>query len=360
VIPEETAPYLDKESLERGLANRPDSMTEAEALPLMSELGAFYRSMQTGQRGQPAVFQPAGEWSVYIEARREFYLALSAGDGVETWRSLKDFWRNRLGAIVKQYALFESLAAGAEARRRFVELMARDYVIWRHLFGEDPATLAIPPVGNPWGCHFDNVLIAPKALRYHALSTQIRHITSDVPRPVIAEIGAGYGGMAYYLLRGDQPVCYLDFDLPETLVLAAYYLRRTLPHRKVHLCARPEELTPALLQACDVVLAPNWGIRSLPGRSVDLFLNTFSLSEMPMPAIAEYLQQIERTCRGYFLHNNMDRPGVINGGSERIPCSRYPIPAGKFKLLSRRYDLFQDRHHGRDGDYRELLYQRIH
>jgi hypothetical protein len=98
---------------------------------------------------------------------------------------------------------------------------------------------------------------------------------------------------------------------------------------------------------------------NLPDNSVDLFLNTFSLSEMPFEVIAEYIRNIERTCRGYFLYNNMDREGVLNRGHERVPCSKYPIPTEHFKQLYKRYDTFQRLHSGRDGDYREVLLQKI-
>jgi hypothetical protein len=75
---------------------------------------------------------------------------------------------------------------------------------------------------------------------------------------------------------------------------------------------------------------------------------------MPYDVIHEYVQQIQRACRGYFLYNNMDRQGVFNGGHERVPSSQYPIPPIAFKTLYKRYDLFQRLHSGRDGDYREF------
>jgi hypothetical protein len=53
-----------------------------------------------------------------------------------------------------------------------------------------------------------------------------------------------------------------------------------------------------------------------------------------------------------FLHNNMDRRGVVNRGHERIPASEYPIDPTIWKRVYRRFDLF----HGHEGDYREFLY----
>lgn len=360
MIRDELLPFLDLAALERGLADHRDDTPETELQPLVQELCAAYRIMADERRHQPRVYHPGGEWAVHVGHQADFHRALYAGDAHAVGCWLRDFWRNDLGPIVKQYASYPRLVADLEARERFAELMARDFAIWSHLFDQPASSLAIPRVGHPWGYYIDDVLIAPKALRYHALATQILQITADRPHPVIAEIGAGYGGAAFFLARDGGRLTYLDFDLPETLIIAAYYLRRALPHHRVRLCPRAADLTPAVLRDGGLVLAPNWAIPALPDRSVDLFLNTFSLSEMPSATIAEYLRHIERGCRGYFLHNNMDRPGVVNAGAERTPCSRYPISPGRFKILYRRYDLFQDRHCGRDGDYREVLYERLH
>jgi putative sugar O-methyltransferase len=355
---EEYAPFVDPQALLRGLEERPDSATDAELAPTVERLCRFYRDLKAAQPKQPEIFQPGGEWRAYLESQAPLYAPFLQGDVPAASRALRNFWRNDYGAIVKQYAGHAQLVKSEEDRTRFTDWMARDYMLWKNLFHADPKELAVPLVGNPWGYYVGDVLIAPKALRYHVLACQIRNLTVDVKRPVVAELGAGYGGTAHFLMRRDAPGAYVDFDLPEVLLIAAYYLTRTLPNRKVTLW-EPGLRLDAALQTSDVVLCPNWEIASLSAASVDVFLNTFSLSEMPLEVIREYLGHIERACRGYFLYNNMDREGVVNRGHERVPCSQYPISPTKFKTLYKRYDLFQERHSGRDGDYREVLLQRI-
>ena len=272
---------------------------------------------------------------------------------------LGNFWRNELGVLVKQYAGHAQLVADEEARRRYAALMAHDLMVWTHLLNADVSELAAPEVGHPWGYLWQGTLIGSKAMRYHALAAQLRSMTGDMARPVVAELGAGYGGLAYYLMRGKEPRTYVDFDLPETLVVAAYYLGKALPHRRVYLHEGGDVDWRRVLGEHDVILMPNWSLGTLPPESVDAFVNTFSLSEMSRPVIEHYLQRIAAASRHYLLHNNMDRAGVVNEGHERIPASRYPLPEGAFKLLYHRYDLFQQKHHGRDGDYREFLYQKV-
>src|SRR5690606_27154679 len=126
-----------------------------------------------------------------------------------------------------------------------------------------------------------------------------------------------YGGMAYHWLKGMENRAYIDFDLPETLAVAAYHLKKALPHRRVYLHDGGPAQWEKLVTDYDVILMPNWSIDELPESSVDVFLNTFSLSEMSKPVIAKYLQCVARATRHYFLHNNMDRAGVFNEGHER-------------------------------------------
>lgn len=352
--------YLSEDALDCGLDDRPDPASDDEIAPVIKGICDLYRNLKVEQVRQNPLYLPGGEWADYLGEQERIYTPFREGDIPGSTALLRNFWRNELGPVVKQYATFEKLRTDKTTRSKFIDLMAYDYMVWLNLLHASPSELAVLPVGNPWGYVLDDVLIAPKALRYHMLASQIRQITSDTRRPVIAEIGAGYGGTAYYLLRGSEQLAYIDFDLPEVLTIAAYYLTRTLPHRRVLFWQPGMTLSISTLIENDVILLPNWMLPALPSASVDLFLNTFSLSEMPFEIITEYIGHIERTCRGYFLYNNMDRGGVFNRGYERVPCSGYPISPDKFKQIYKHYDLFQRLHVGRDGDYREVLLQRIH
>lgn len=354
----EAQSFYDLSALEAGLQPRPLPPVDADEINLLKRVKDSYCSIKRHQPSQPEIYQPAGEWREHVNHRMPHYAAFQ-DDSVERLASLLgNFWRNELGALVKQYAGHTQLVADATKREQYAQWMAYDLMIWTHLFNADVSELAIPEIGHPWGYAWKGTLLGSKALRYHALKTQIIGLTSDLERSVVAEIGAGYGGMAYYLMRDGEPRVYLDFDLPETLAVAAYHLSKALPHRHVYLHDGGPVEWDRVLVNYDVLLMPNWTIDTLPEASVDVFVNTFSLSEMSRPVIEQYLKRVAIATRHYFLHNNMDRPGVVNEGHERTPGSRYPFPSGAFKLLYKHYDLFQQKHSGRDGDYREFLYQR--
>jgi putative sugar O-methyltransferase len=356
----ETEKYFDLAALDAGLL---PLSKEVESGPgndlLLKRLQQFYISNKENQGSQLEIYQPAGEWQEHVNHRMPHYQAFYDDSTDRLNDLLCNFWRNELGVLVKQYAGYKELIGDARQREEYVRLMAYDLMIWSNLFGANVTDLQIPNVGNPWGYLWEGTLIGSKLLRYHTIVTQINGIVADIDRPVIAEIGAGYCGVGYYLMKDDNPCVYINFDLPETLAVGAYYLSKTLPDRSIYLHEGGPIDWSNLLENYDVIMMPNWAIDNLPESSVDVFLNTFSLSEMSKPVIEQYLLKISYACKNYFLHNNMDRENVINEGFKRTPASKYPFPPNTFKCLYKKYDLFIQKHSGRDGDYREYLYQKI-
>lgn len=342
--------------LKRGLASRRHSIPDREHRSIIERVIEAYRAAKRDQPAAPAPYQPQGEWASYLAERREFYDAMHAGHTAAVWAKIETFWRNELGPIVKEYARFEDLADGrADCVERFRSGIVRNFQIWKDIVGRPTTELVVPDIGNPWGLIIEGQLVVPKATRFHTHAIMIRHILSGVPKPVVADIGGGYGGIAYYLLRDGDGMTYVDYDLPETLSLASYYLLACFPDRKCLLYGEGDLTDTTTMQAFDIVLLPNYALQHLGERSVDMFLNTFSLSEVPRITLEEYLRRIQHAVRHYFLHNNMDRVGVINRGYERIPASAFPIDSAVLKLIYKHFDLF----HGQQGDYKEFLYERI-
>lgn len=344
----------EDQNLRLGLEARVDS-NERNDIDIVVRLAEFYTALKQGQQDLPEVYLPGGEWKVYIETRQPLYQLLIDGCHERAALIFKNFWRNELGPIVSQYAYYTDIEKGDVAKvRRFVECITRDFAIWKELHRADPAELSVPCIGNPWGYMRENVLVTPQALRFHNHALQIGRMLSDIRPALMAEIGGGYGGIFYYLSKLATQVRYINFDLPETLVIAAYYILKIFPDKAVLLYDGRKQLTRAELAMYDVCLMPNYTLPYLEDASCDLFYNTFSLSEMPRPTIEEYIRQIERVTRRYFLHNNVDREGVVNRGYSRTPCSRYPISASVFKMIYKKFDLYQQS----SGDYREVLYER--
>jgi hypothetical protein len=145
----------------------------------------------------------------------------------------------------------------------------------------------------------------------------------------------------------------VDIDLPEILLLASYWLCSTQPGRKIALYGEQDpKWVLDNMENYDAILFPNFCLPLLPKDSVDVFVNTHSLSEMRAETVQEYLGQIARTCRRYFLHENSDKAAYTLGHTE-IPASSFSLHG--FRMLNKALSPWR----AGGGRYREFLYERI-
>ncbi len=345
---------LSEVSLEKGIVDRPE--TTRDKREIVIRISKMYQQLKKDDQHINPLYQAGGEWNHYIAERQFFYDDLLKDNYDGALSTLSNFWRNLLGPIVKEYAKYSQIIdQEKEFIDRFITRVSKNYIIWKELFNKDASELNVPLVGNPWGLQIDGQLVVPKATRYHAHCQQIKNLILEVSSPVIAEIGGGYCGMANFMLRDIPNVTYVDFDLPETLVIGAYYIMSAYPNKKILLYGEYDDINDIDINSYDAIFLANFELPKFQANSVDVFYNSFSLSEMPKATSTEYIKQIEKISRNYFLHNNMDRAGVINRGFERTPASKYDINEKVFKNIYKQFDLF----HGHDGDYKEFLYQKI-
>jgi hypothetical protein len=99
--------------------------------------------------------------------------------------------------------------------------------------------------------------------------------------------------MAYYLLRDRPNTTYFDFDVPESIALASYYLIKAFPKLKFLLYGEGE-LTKKTIADADVVLLPAFELENMPAESADITFSSHVMSDISPSAMAEYLRHIER------------------------------------------------------------------
>ena len=75
-------------------------------------------------------------------------------------------------------------------------------------------------IGNPFGAVIEDILVEEGAPYRHYCAQQVRSLLSS-GKATVVEVGGGFGGMAYYLLRDAIGTRYIDFDVPETIALAS-------------------------------------------------------------------------------------------------------------------------------------------
>jgi hypothetical protein len=163
-------------------------------------------------------------------------------------------------------------------------------------------------------------------------------LTKHKERPVIADLGAGYGKLAYFTLRDIGKSCFIDFDLPETLCLAAYYLMKSWPNKKALLYGEGE-YSPATHSQYDLIFMPSHEICNVGQNSIDLFINKNSLGEMTKEAANNYVYYITKATRWFFHMNHDIYPNIYSDNSRGLLGNQYPVPMDEFRLLFRYPDM---------------------
>ena len=150
------------------------------------------------------------------------------------------------------------------------------------------------------------------ALLYEGGLLQQNHPRSVIQKKplTILEIGAGFGGLAYYLKKILPQVRYYVLDVPESLIFSAIYLSVLFPEDGNYLLD---------LNASDTVLK-DWspGFCFLPNflfpkllkseLKIDLAINTLSMSEMSEAQVRVYCEGIRQLLgtAGVFFEQNQD------------------------------------------------------
>lgn len=187
--------------------------------------------------------------------------------------------------------------------------------------------LAGPETGNPWGVVLEDTLVRAGAEYQHYCAQRIARLL-PAGRATIAEIGGGFGGMAYYLLRDRPETTYIDFDVPESIALASYYLLKSFPGLNVVLYGEAE-LNTETISTADIILMPVFELERLEDQAVDLSFSSHALSDVRPEFAPEYLSDIARITRNHFLYV----------GSERFAKSIADVstePHGQFALVESR------------------------
>jgi putative sugar O-methyltransferase len=251
---------------------------------------------------------------------------LETGDTVGFAGYFREFFRNdALSGFWAEGDMFADFLHQRWWRKRLrADLMDRQMAVWREAFPETSfSELAAPDIGSPWGYEIGGYTVYEPACEYHLQAGLFGPWLSRLDKPVVLEIGGGFGGLAYFLKKRCPHVRYIGLDLPENVALQTYYLAKAFPDARVlSYSATDTVIDEATWKDFDIVLLPNFMLPQIASASVDLVINVRSLSEMPAETIAEYLLQIDRVGRMLFFHENLyrTRSGPLHG----IPSVHFP------------------------------------
>jgi hypothetical protein len=307
---------------------------------LVERIFLAYEKASRVQQDVAAEYQPSSMWQATLQTA---YAALRESLSTRNLAGFHHFLAN-FGALDVSTGIEESRllrrATTRRATQRHLErkIMGPQIQWWLRVEsdGRDLSALEIPRHGNLGGVLVDGHLISPGSVfgDVHA-----RLVTGfiDTERPVIGELGGGFGRLAYLLSRHLDAFRYVGFDLPETLCCATYYLMKSFPEKRFLLYG--EEPRPAaLLGEYDVVLLPSFELPTLPDDSVDLFLNENSLGGVTAEACRNYVTEMCRCTRVFWHRNHEFHRLTFSDGTTSLLNREYPVPA-EFELIARYGDL---------------------
>ena len=267
---------------------------------------AAYKAAKQAQQHAPAAFEIRGLWAEWIDVNyRDLVRALNAEDMAALSALFENLQREQFtigaGSGYDEYVKYRTSLTG-RLYARTVWCRYRDKF---QRLGRPEEAVHYPFVGNPAGIFLNGDVIQIHAFRhaYHAL--EMHRWLRDIPDAVVVEIGGGIGGQAYQAMRAARtPIAkYLVFDIPEVAAVCSYFLLSALPDRRIRLYGEgPVSVGDS--EDYDLAVFPHFEVARLPERSVDLYHNACSFSEMDSVSAAEYLRIVERTCRRYFSHIN--------------------------------------------------------
>ncbi|MHC4225733.1 MAG: putative sugar O-methyltransferase [Planctomycetota bacterium] len=252
---------------------------------LVERLFEAYRTAKHAERDVDPVFHPGGAWQ---RARNKTFAPLLEGIAREDLQPFHHFlanfgsWKDATG--IETSRIVYECSLDARKRRHFEQRVMAPMIQWWLTCGSggrDLSALDLPRAGNQCGVLVGDVLVTTGAIFSEIYGRLLAGFLAG-ERPVIGEVGGGFGRLIYYLSRHLETFCYLDFDLPETLCCASYFLMKTFPDKRFLLYGEGEP-TEARLREHDFILLPSFEIRKLPDRSVDLFLNAAWATCPPLP-----------------------------------------------------------------------------
>jgi len=296
---------------------------------IIKRLIASYTAATDRQAFAATPYLPGAAWKKVLDPGwQDYRQAISQNDEMLLAKMLRNCFRNEaLSGFWGGMKMFQTFCELNEYERdRRIDLFKMQYEAWRRHFPHTPMEeLAAPRIGNPWGYVVGGELLYEPVFEYHYHAHYFQTLLAPLEAPLVLEIGGGFGGLAYHILKCAPSTKYIGLDLPENILLQAYYLSSAFPKARILTFSKEIEMVNReTIDAYDIILMPNFMTPQIASSTADLIVNVRSLSEMPSESIAEYIRQIDRIGRLWFFHENIFKARL--DGLFGIPSSEFPKP----------------------------------
>ena len=172
----------------------------------------------------------------------------------------------------------------------------------------------------------------------------LERFRSLTERPIIVEIGAGWGGFAYQFKKIMPHCIYVIIDLPQTMLFSGVYLKTLFPEAKTFIYGENgNNIIPFdSITDYDFVFIPHYLTKTFQLPRIDLCVNMVSFQEMTSNQVLSYTQWLwESSCQTLYSHNRArsahnsqlsDISQLLTLGFELEEIPVLPIPYTSFKM----------------------------
>tara|TARA_B110001452_G_scaffold265757_1_gene271081 strand:- start:88 stop:1263 length:1176 start_codon:yes stop_codon:yes gene_type:complete len=317
------------------------NIVEKGDLDLAKRIFESYKAMKSHQKNVHKLYKPSSMWQNYIDKDFAFMKKSLEENNIDDFLFfLQNFgnWNSYLGIenqlLIKKYAKNPLL-------KKFLsnEIFYGQKKVWDY-FNQKKYTLAdlnMPRFGNQNGALVENNFVVFGSFTNFTYADIIKKYLKTNDHNIIGDLGGGYGKLAYYVLKDLKKYTFIDFDIPETLVLASYYLSKCFPEKKIFLYGETE-FKNDLLKNYDLIFLPNWEIENIEKNTFNIFMNKNSLGEMEPDPAHNYLKQIHKTSKYFFSMNHEFFRNKFDNGNLSLINSEYNTNQ-QFKELIRYPDI---------------------
>ena len=313
----------------------PHPAPEHDDSAILKRIVIAYQKAKAEQPHTSETFKVSNEWlPIYTRTLGGVMQALQQGNLTELNRMYSNFFRDPCSYGLFGFPLnIQKHLFKPDSARKYRDIALTDFLhrhdLWKqrthNAYGM--RDLVTPDIGNPYGCMLNGTFIRGGTDYQHYYAQAITSLLPPGKKSVVLELGGGFGGMAYFLVRDNPQAVYIDLDLPETLALASYYLLKAFPDVPATLFGEAE-LSPETLGHSRIVMMPSFQILKMESKSVDLAFNSYSLAEMSPSAIREYIAELARCTSSHILHVNHNRDAILT-------ADNFGIEDHGFKLINK-------------------------
>ncbi len=318
---------------------------DSNEVNIVKRIFQSYKRMKEDQKTVSDLFLPSALWQAHLDSSGSSYSYLTDGLKYNDMEKFHYFLSN-----FGTWKVYHGIESQTLIRDNMNSLIRRNYLknivflnqlnLW-NVFSANKkpiSCLSYPTYGNQAGAYIDGEFVGVGSFFNEIYGSMLADIISDIKRPTVADLGAGYGKLAFFTLRNVDNFCFIDFDLPETLCLAAYFLMNTWPNKKTLLYGE-QEYSQGQHKKYDLIFMPSWEIVKPGENSIDLFINKNSLGEMSKNAAINYVDNIARSTKYFFHENHEVYRNTYSNDSSGLLGYEYPVPKDKFKLLFKYPDI---------------------